>query len=178
MQNKKPKYISIWLNSHSDTALNCSTRSTVRFQTHLVAPLKNFWSSQWQRRTARLCMAAGVSRLLGVCDLCFADGAGLPLSTEHWMKSRHSGKKSDNLGIDAPCFLNNRLHPTWSRAGGESLGFLTGICSLFSCLIPDMARHSFYYVTKLRYGSYNTTCPPGIGVRSPEISSATPRTCG
>lgn len=57
------------------------------------------------------------------------------------MKSRHSGKKSDNLGIDSPCFLNNRLHPTWSCAGGDCLSFLTGICSPLSCLILGMALH-------------------------------------
>lgn len=49
---------------------------------------------------------------------------------------------------------------------------------MVSCLIPGMARHFFYYVTKLRYGSHNTTCPSGIGVYSPKISSATSQTCG
>lgn len=84
------------------------------------------------------------------------------------MKISHSAKKSDNLGIDGPYFLNNRLHPTWLCAGGDCLGFLTGICSLFSCLILCVAWHFFfYYVTKLLCGSYNTTCPSGINVNSP-----------
>lgn len=59
------------------------------------------------------------------------------------MKIRHSGKKSDNLGTDTPRSLNNRLHPTWSFTGGDCLGFLTGICSLFSRLILGTARHFF-----------------------------------
>lgn len=84
--------------------------------------------------TSRLCMA-GVSQLLDVCDLCVTDGAALPLSSEHWMKSRHSGKKSDNLGMDAPCFLNNRLHPTWSRVWSPAWH------DTFSIMLPncDMA---------------------------------------
>lgn len=58
-------------------------------------------------------------KLLDVCDLCVAHGTGLLLSSERWMKSSRSGKKSDNLGMDAPCFLNNRLRPTWCCAGGD-----------------------------------------------------------
>lgn len=53
-------------------------------------------SYKWHWRTTWLCLAA-VSPLLDVCDLCVADGAGLPLSSEHWTRIRHSGKKSDNL---------------------------------------------------------------------------------
>ncbi len=91
-------------------------------------------SHKWFWGTTRLC-AAGVRRLLDVCDLCVTDGAGLPLSSEHWMKIRHSGKKSDNLGIDAPCFLNNRLHPTWSRVWSPAWH------DTFSIMLPncDMA---------------------------------------
>lgn len=90
------------------------------------------WKHKW--RTDRLCMA-GVSQLLDVCDLFVTDGAALPLSSEHWMKSRHSGKKSDNLGMDAPCFLNNRLHPTWSRVWSPAWH------DTFSIMLPncDMA---------------------------------------
>lgn len=56
--------------------------------------------------------------LLDVADLCVADGTALPLSSERWMKSSPNRKKSDNLGRDTPCFLNDRLHPTWCSEGG------------------------------------------------------------
>lgn len=139
--------------------LTCKTTGMVLFKT--IAAFK----SQVVLKNC-LTLHRRCTLLLDVCDLCVADGAGLPLSSEHWVKICHSWKKSDNLGIDTPCFLNNRLHHTWSCAGGDCLGFLTGICSPFSHLIPGMARHFFYYVTKLWYGSYNTTCPPGIDVYS------------
>lgn len=51
---------------------------------------------------------------------------------------------------------------------------------LLSALVFD-PRHGatlFYYVTKLCYGNYNTTCPPGIDVHSPKIACATSQTCG
>lgn len=65
------------------------------------------YSAQNHRRT-----------LLDVADLWVADGTALPLSSERWMKSSHYGEESDNLGTDTPCFLNNRLHPTWCCEGG------------------------------------------------------------
>lgn len=44
-----------------------------------------------------------IFRLLGVCELCTADGAGLRWATDE--TSVTVEKKSDNLGMDAPRFL-------------------------------------------------------------------------
>lgn len=100
----------------------------------------------------------------GVCDVCVADGAGLPLQ---WAldQNQKQWKEKWQPWHGHPAFLYNSLRPTWSCAGGD------GICSLFSCLIHSAARNFVYHVTELWYGCCNATCPPGIKAHSPEIST-------
>lgn len=83
--------------------------------------------------------AAGERRLLNVCDLCVADGVGLLLSSGHWIKIRHSGKKSDNLGIDTPRFSKRQIASHMVLCRGR-LPWLFNR-HLFSILLFD-PRHS------------------------------------